>query len=589
MILPQDIFVNFLNKTILNILLNYGILNLILNFVRGLNMKFQDKFGVYGIDDERTRKTLFPTRVVLKNGNVNGENYLTEYKPVQVAIYRYHDQCVLDNRGSDTHAAVLVDFGRELHGTVNLSIWSINAASAQFKIRLGESVSEALSDIGVKNATNDHAQRDMIMTSGPWSSNETNESGFRFAYVELLTPDVFAEIRSICAVMVFRDIEYKGYFECSDPLVTKIYDTAAYTVHLNMQRYLWDGIKRDRLVWAGDMNTEVAAILSVFGANDVVPKSLDFVRSITPPSDYMNGIPEYSLWWLLCQHEWYMGTGNYEYLASQKEYIKELIPRYINFVNEEGSENLPGRRFFDWPTNDFEDAKHCGVQGLVRYALISAGDILKTLGDGETAWNCYHTAERMLAHKPNPGKWKQPAALMVMGGLADPKEAYDNCISVGGAEGLSTFLGYYTLTAAAKAGEFDGAMNIMRDYWGGMLKMGATTFWEDFNVDWMENSAPIDEPVPEGKKDIHGDFGAFCYKGLRHSLCHGWASGPAPYIAENVLGVTPVEPGYKKVKISPQLSGLEWIKGAVPTPYGNIEIEADKNGVKYSVPQGIEA
>ncbi len=195
----------------------------------------------------------------------------------------------------------------------------------------------------------------------------------------------------------------------------------------------------------------------------------------------------------------------------------------------------------------------------------------------------------MLAHKPNPGKWKQPAALMVMGGLADPKEAYDNCISVGGAEGLSTFLGYYTLTAAAKAGEFDGAMNIMRDYWGGMLKMGATTFWEDFNVDWMENSAPIDEPVPEGKNDIHGDFGAFCYKGLRHSLCHGWASGPAPYIAENVLGVTPVEPGYKKVKISPQLSGLEWIKGAVPTPYGNIEIEADKNGVKYSVPQGIEA
>ena len=90
----------------------------------------------------------------------------------------------------------------------------------------------------------------------PWSSNETNESGFRFAYVELLTPDVFAEIRSVCAVLVFRDIEYKGYFECSDPLVTKIYDTAAYTVHLNMQRYLWDGIKRDRLVWAGDMNTE---------------------------------------------------------------------------------------------------------------------------------------------------------------------------------------------------------------------------------------------------------------------------------------------------------------------------------------------
>lgn len=41
-----------------------------------------------------------------------------------------------------------------------------------------------------------------------------------------------------------------------------------------------------------------------------------------------------------------------------------------------------------------------------------------------------------------------------------------------------------------------------------MLDLGATTFWEDFNLDWIPNAAPIDEPVPAGKKDIHGDFGA---------------------------------------------------------------------------------
>ena len=31
-----------------------------------------------------------------------------------------------------------------------------------------------------------------------------------------------------------------------------IYETAAHTGHLNMQKYLWDGVKRDRLSWAGD-------------------------------------------------------------------------------------------------------------------------------------------------------------------------------------------------------------------------------------------------------------------------------------------------------------------------------------------------
>jgi alpha-L-rhamnosidase len=37
------------------------------------------------------------------------------------------------------------------------------------------------------------------------------------------------------------------------------------TVHLCMQDYLWDGIKRDRLVWIGDMHPEVSTINAVFG------------------------------------------------------------------------------------------------------------------------------------------------------------------------------------------------------------------------------------------------------------------------------------------------------------------------------------
>ncbi|MBO7403920.1 MAG: alpha-L-rhamnosidase, partial [Clostridia bacterium] len=259
-------------------------------------MKLNEKFGIYGIDDERQRKVVFPTRVVLTKGNVKGESHLTAYKPAQVAIYGYHDQCVLDNREGGENAAVLVDFGRELHGTVTVSVWSMNGAYANFILRLGESVSEALTPIGEKNATNDHANRDMKTGSGPWASNESNESGFRFAYVELTSPGMFMEIRCITATLVYRDIEYRGSFACSDPLIGKIYDTAAYTVHLNMQRYLWDGIKRDRLVWAGDMNTELATILAVFGENEVVPKSLDLVRDVTPTDASMNGLSSYNLW-----------------------------------------------------------------------------------------------------------------------------------------------------------------------------------------------------------------------------------------------------------------------------------------------------
>lgn len=555
-------------------------------------MKLEEKFGLFGIDDERKRKVIYPTRVVLTKGNVKGAQYLTKIRPAQVAIYDYTDQCILDNRDSSENAAVLVDFGREIHGTVTVSVWNTTPwdqlPSVDYTLRLGESVSEALTPIGVKNATNDHAIRDSVNTTRPWSSNESNESGFRFAYVELLSPNAFMEIRCIQGTLVYRDIEYKGSFSCSDPVLDRVYDTAAYTVHLNMQRYLWDGIKRDRLVWAGDMNTELATILAVFGDNEVVRKSLDLVKEVTPVEQSMNGLSSYNLWWLLCHYELYMGTGDYGYLLEQKDYLTGLLLRYVNYIGDDGAECLPDGRFFDWPTSTNEEKKHAGLQGLLRLALLRGGDLMKILGESETALRCYEGADRLLLHKPDPNGDKQAAALLVEGGIADPKETFDGVISVGGAAGFSTFLGYFTLCAAAEAGEYETALRMIKDYWGKMLELGATTFWEDFDIAWAENASPITEPVPEGKADIHGDFGNHCYRNLRHSLCHGWASGPAPWLTKYILGITPLEEGYKKVLFKPHLAGLRFAKGTVPTPYGLIHVDLSEEGGFCRCPDGVE-
>jgi hypothetical protein len=65
-----------------------------------------------------------------------------------------------------------------------------------------------------------------------------------------------------------------------------------------------------------------------------------------------------------------------------------------------------------------------------------------------------------------------------------------------------------------------------------MLDVGATSFWEDFDIEWTRGSSRIDEPPREGEKDIHGDYGAFCYVGFRHSLCHGWSAGVIGFMKE---------------------------------------------------------
>lgn len=87
----------------------------------------------------------------------------------------------------------------------------------------------------------------------------------------------------------------------------------------------------------------------------------------------------------------------------------------------------------------------------------------------------------------------------------------------------------------AAAGNYEGALERIREYWGAMLDLGATTFWEDFDMAWLP-AGRIDEPVPAGMRDLHRECGAYCYKGFRHSLCHGWASGPTAWLTEYVLG-----------------------------------------------------
>ena len=82
--------------------------------------------------------------------------------------------------------------------------------------------------------------------------------------------------------------------------------------------------------------------------------------------------------------------------------------------------------------------------------------------------------------------------------------------------------------------------------------------------------------VPAGKFDIHADGGAWCYVGLRHSFCHGWASGPTAWLSEHVLGVQPVGEGFRQVRIQPHLGRLEWAEGTFPTPYGLIEVRHER-------------
>jgi hypothetical protein len=551
---------------------------------------FGEEYEGKSFNDSRTRVYLTPQRIVWKNDGdgqlISNAEKLLEKGNGQSELSG-KKVCVMRSTESE-YPAILIDFGKEIHGGLQI-VTDASGRNVKIRVRLGESVSEAMSTVGEQGATNDHAMRDFVMEI-PWLGvAETGNSGFRFVRIDLIDPNVTVGLKEVNAVFTYRDIPYLGSFNCNDERLNRIWLTGAYTVHLNMQEYIWDGIKRDRLVWLGDLHPEVMTVNTVFGYNEVIPKSLDLARDITPLSGWMNGMCSYSLWWIIIHRDWYKYQGNLSYLKEQQEYLSALLNILFAKVDSTGKEKLDGGgRFLDWPSSPNIKGIDAGLQALMAMAFQAGADLCSALGDRPLAKKCSETVDLMKKYVPDHNQLKQAAALLALADMLPAKKADEEVISAGGAKDFSTFYGYYMLQAQAKAGNYQAAMDNIRSFWGGMLDMGATTFWEDFNLDWMENAAGIDELVTEGKKDIHADFGAYCYEKLRHSLCHGWASGPVAWLSEHVLGVKVVEPGCKVLNIEPHLGNLEWVQGTFPTPYGVVTI-SHRKGVDGKIKTTVNA
>ena len=271
--------------------------------------------------------------------------------------------------------------------------------------------------------------------------------------------------------------------------------------------------------------------------------------------------------------------------------MTKLLANLILQINDDGTNKITNN-FIDWPSKSNPQAQKAGVHALLIMSLNAGSQICKILKENKLAKACDIALAKLKKHTPNPNGNKQAAALLVLSGVVDASKTNDEILKPDAAYGVSTFLGYYLLKARAEACDVQGCLELIREYWGGMLKLGATTFWEDFDIRWIENSRRIDEINGIGT-DVHSSYGDYCYKGFRHSLCHGWASGPTAWLAEYVLGIRIMEAGCKKIKIEPELGDLEWAKGSYPTPYGNVEISlkrlADgKIETKVQAPEQIE-
>ena len=421
------------------------------------------------------------------------------------------------------------------------------------------------------------------------SALEFGRTGFRFVKIELEEDDAEVAFKSVIGLCSLPEEKLVGKIETDDELLNEILETAVYTCTLNMQDgFFLDGIKRDRLVWSGDMYSEIKTALCSFGNTPHAKRSLDFVKATTPDGFWMNNIPSYDAWWVINVCEYYNYSGDSTYLTKNLNNMNAAMKELDACIDEDGTMDFgkTGRKlglhefFLDWPTDGTKDAV-TGTALLILYAARIFKETAKDAACDATICSIKRKLQRYISEETSK---KQIAAFQVLCG--QPSDGLKRLLEKDGASGFSTFMLYFILKALAASGS-DRTVDFIKEYYGGMLGRGATAFWEDFDVSWLDGSGRIDEiPAPD-KKDLHADYGQFCYKGLRHSLCHGWSSGVVPFFIEEIVGLKILEPGFRKISVRPKLCGLKYISAKIPTPYGVMNIKVKNGKADVVLPNGI--
>ena len=187
--------------------------------------------------------------------------------------------------------SLTLDFGKEIAGRVQLE----GLTAGTVIVGTGESQEEAekLPWMGAHS---------LILTPG--EKSYTPYSAFRYVHLVFpAAPDVSAPLKlRVTMDHKYYPVQYQGAFDCSDPTLTKLWYTGAYTAHLCMQEDIWDAPKRDRARWIGDLHVSGRVIDTVFADKFLMEQTLQRLRDEAQggqpgdalPKSHVNGIPGYS-------------------------------------------------------------------------------------------------------------------------------------------------------------------------------------------------------------------------------------------------------------------------------------------------------
>lgn len=382
---------------------------------------------------------------------------------------------------------------------------------------------------------------------------------------------------------------------------------------------LLDGPRRDREAWVGDLLPEFRTSWYAFGDKQVLKNSLLVFADQQEKNGFLpassvsyQDFKEYNCWFLIVLYEYVLLTGDIEFARELRGCYTQVLNYLIRLLDENGLLNLGKMQTWAWTlsrTGNITSSQcvlvrcmECTallerLQGYAESAVIYDNIAVKTkkMVNG-LAWDGIKGAYRNVASSSCNSYSLDANALAVMFKIADSKKQISVLDFIKG--NMSCSYGTYNLypqeapkgnnwchnkhiwpfavnfevDARFSAGDYTGAVDLIKRCWGTMINQGSHTFWEfidgsngTFVTDIMQNL------------EVEGDFW--------NSYCHGWSAGVGYSIVANIAGIKPLSAGFKQFEIVFQDNAPKEFHATVPTESGEISIDKSNSEASVKVPE----
>lgn len=463
----------------------------------------------------------------------------------------------------------IYDFGRQLFAFVEIE--GIESDAKCVRLYYGESEQEAFDTEGCELSA-------VFEVNGP-SLLTDNPQAFRYLSVK------GAAFRSVKALHEYLPQPRQATFRSSDPLLDEIFRTSCYTLQLTTREFIIDGIKRDRWVWSGDAYQGYLMDYYCFFDCDVVRRTMIGLFGREPFDLHINHIMDYTFYWIMGFCDYYRYTKDRAFAERNFSKAVSALEYCISRTDENGL--MQGKEgdwvFIDWAENLDNTGEVCFEQMLYAVSLRMTAQLADVLGKEEEAkrygalyadvtqklewfWDEKRGAyiHSFKNGKPDNLVLRYANIFAILYDLCTPerqKRIVKSVLESSDVQAITTpYMRFYELAALMKMGEKQYVMEEIRSYWGGMLREGATTFWETYDS----------RQTGDEKYAMYG-------RRYGKSLCHTWGAGPVYLLGKYITGLEP--DGKGGFTVTPDKTDLEWFTATVPFLEGEVTVSVRPEGV----------